>query len=239
MPIAGKTGTTSDNKDFVFAGYTPYYVATIWTGYSQPAPINNGGNYHLTIWGKIMSEIHENLEYKSFPKIDIDSSGVSEIKICTVSGKRATALCEADPNHVVKSEFFTSAQKPSEYCDLHVEVEICSESQKIANEYCPADERIKEARVRKVVDGVIVQDGVCDIHGPDTETEPDEPTDIPGLEPSPTPSPDIPGGGSEGGTTFPTPSPTPVIPTPSLPPIVDPSPTPGVDDEDGFFFPQG
>ncbi len=240
MPIAGKTGTTSDDKDYVFAGYTPYYVATIWSGYSQPAPINNGGSYHLVIWGKIMSEIHENLEYKSFPKVDIDNSGVSEIKICTVSGKRATALCEADPNHVVKRELFTAAQKPTEYCDLHVEVEICTESKKIANEYCPVDKRVKEPHVRKVVDGVIVQDEVCDIHGPDnTETVPGEPTDIPGVDPFPNPYPNTPGDGFEGDGTTPTPSPTPVIPSPTLPPIVDPSPTPGVDDEDGFFFPQG
>ena len=235
MPIAGKTGTTTDNKDFVFAGYTPYYVATIWSGYSQPAPINNGGNYHLVIWGKIMSEIHEDLEYKSFPKVTIDNSGVSEIKICTVSGKRATALCEADPNHVVKNEFFTSANKPAEYCDLHVEVEICTESHKVANEYCPADKRVKETRVRKVVDGVIVQDEICDIHGPDNTENPENPGDIPGVSPSP----DIPDDGSEGAYPSPTPTPTPTIPEPSLPPTVDPNPTPGVDDDDGFFFPQG
>lgn len=235
MPIAGKTGTTSDNKDFVFAGYTPYYVATIWTGYSQPAPINNGGNYHLVIWGKIMSEIHENLEYKSFPKIDIDNSGVSEIKICKVSGKRATALCEADPDHVVEREFFTAGDKPTEYCDLHVEVEICTESHQVANEYCPLDKRVKETRVRKTVDGVIVQDEVCHIHGPSITDEIEDPDDI--LTGSPTPSPDD--NTTEEVIPSPTPSPTPTIPEPSLPPIVEPSPTPGIDDDDDFFFPQG
>ena len=40
MPIAGKTGTTSDNFDRYFAGYTPYYSAAVWTGYKYNAKIS-------------------------------------------------------------------------------------------------------------------------------------------------------------------------------------------------------
>ena len=32
MPVAGKTGTTSDNKDLWFCGYTPYYTCAVWGG---------------------------------------------------------------------------------------------------------------------------------------------------------------------------------------------------------------
>ncbi len=35
MPVAGKTGTTSDNLDKWFVGYTPYYVAATWYGYDN------------------------------------------------------------------------------------------------------------------------------------------------------------------------------------------------------------
>ena len=35
MTQAGKTGTTSDNTDFWFEGYTPYYTAGIWLGYDS------------------------------------------------------------------------------------------------------------------------------------------------------------------------------------------------------------
>ena len=35
MAIAGKTGTTSDYNEVWFAGYTPYYTATVWTGYDN------------------------------------------------------------------------------------------------------------------------------------------------------------------------------------------------------------
>lgn len=244
MPVAGKTGTTNDDKDLVFAGYTPYYVATIWTGYSQPEAISsrNGGNsYHMKIWGKIMNEIHENLEYKSFPKVDIQSSGVSEIKICSLSGKRATALCEADPDHVVKSEFFTNSNAPKEYCDIHEEVEICTESGKIATEYCPVETRKKVTRVKNVVNGIVQEDETCDIHVPVPEETPTESPDneLTPDESLPNDSNDIintPGDNNQSPPPSVSPSPS---TDPSTPPAtVDPSTPPNIDDEDDFVIPQ-
>lgn len=44
MPVAGKTGTTTDAKDRWFVGCTPYYVAAVWTGYDQPEYIRVSGN---------------------------------------------------------------------------------------------------------------------------------------------------------------------------------------------------
>lgn len=66
MPIAGKTGTASNNTDLLFVGYTPYYAATIWTGYSNPDAMPRSNNYHLDLWAKIMNEIHQGEEIKKF-----------------------------------------------------------------------------------------------------------------------------------------------------------------------------
>lgn len=66
MPIAGKTGTASNNTDLLFVGYTPYYAATIWTGYSNPDAVQRSNNYHLDLWAKIMNEIHQGEEIKKF-----------------------------------------------------------------------------------------------------------------------------------------------------------------------------
>ena len=33
MPVAGKTGTTTSNKDLWFCGFTPYYTCAVWGGY--------------------------------------------------------------------------------------------------------------------------------------------------------------------------------------------------------------
>lgn len=70
MPTAGKTGTTNDNKDGWFTGYTPYYTATVWVGYDLPQklPSLQGSSYPGEIWKQFMNAIHEGLEYKEFNK---------------------------------------------------------------------------------------------------------------------------------------------------------------------------
>ena len=67
MPVGGKTGTTTNNCDRYFVGFTPYYVAAVWTGYDTPEYMNFSGNPAAQIWKLVMAPIHENLEYKSFP----------------------------------------------------------------------------------------------------------------------------------------------------------------------------
>jgi len=68
MPVAGKTGTTTDNKDRWFAGYTPYYLAVVWTGYDTPAKMTASGNPSAQLWKKVMERIHADLPYKEFSK---------------------------------------------------------------------------------------------------------------------------------------------------------------------------
>jgi penicillin-binding protein 1A len=66
MPTAGKTGTSGDKKDRWFAGYTPYYVAVVWTGFDTPATMRVSGNPSAQLWKKVMSLVHEELPYKEF-----------------------------------------------------------------------------------------------------------------------------------------------------------------------------
>jgi penicillin-binding protein 1A len=42
-PVAGKTGTTNDEKDAWFVGYTPDLVAGLYIGFDTPAPLGRGG----------------------------------------------------------------------------------------------------------------------------------------------------------------------------------------------------
>ena len=75
MPVAGKTGTSGENKDRWFVGCTPYYVAAVWTGYDIPETINVWGNPAARIWHDVMYPVHVGLEYRSFtwPYIGGDS----------------------------------------------------------------------------------------------------------------------------------------------------------------------
>lgn len=68
MPCAGKTGTTNNNKDAWFCGYTPYYTMAVWMGYDTPKTMKGvyGATYSGKIWKDVMNALHEGLEAKDF-----------------------------------------------------------------------------------------------------------------------------------------------------------------------------
>lgn len=66
MANAGKTGSSNQYMDRWFVGYTPYYVAAVWTGYDTPARMYVSGNPAAKIWRQLMIPIHEGLEYRDF-----------------------------------------------------------------------------------------------------------------------------------------------------------------------------
>ena len=73
MPCAGKTGTTNDNKDGWFVGYTSYFTTSVWVGYDMPRelPGLSGASYPGSIWRTFMEQIHQGLEPVEFlPYID-------------------------------------------------------------------------------------------------------------------------------------------------------------------------
>lgn len=75
MPSAGKTGTTNDNKDGWFAGYTRYYTTSIWVGYDMPAelPGLSGSSYPGQIWHTFMENCHAGLSPAEFlPYVEMD-----------------------------------------------------------------------------------------------------------------------------------------------------------------------
>ena len=63
---AGKTGTTSDEYDRWFCGFTPYYVCTVWTGYDMPSYMYYSGNPAAQIWKRVMTQIHAALPAAGF-----------------------------------------------------------------------------------------------------------------------------------------------------------------------------
>ena len=141
MTIAGKTGTTSDNFDRYFAGYTPYYAAAVWVGYKDSNErINASVNPAAAVWKLVMEPIHADLENKSFPE---RPAGIVSATVCMDCGKKASSLCSADVRggRVVTMEVQEGAV-PTEECTCHVAVEVCSESGMLASEFCPEESRV-------------------------------------------------------------------------------------------------
>lgn len=58
--VAGKTGTTNDDYDRWFAGYTPDYTAVVWTGYEKAESINYDGNPSVDLWHEVMVRLTDN-----------------------------------------------------------------------------------------------------------------------------------------------------------------------------------
>ena len=132
MAVAGKTGTTSDNRDSWFAGFTPYYTATTWVGYDNNAKMNTSTETPLsrTLWKKVMSQIHEDLENKPFNMPE----NIVEVTICSESGKLPIAgMCDG----TLRTEYFAEGTEPTETCNVHYAGLVCSYDNLPASDGCP------------------------------------------------------------------------------------------------------
>lgn len=138
MTISGKTGTTQDSNDLWFVGYSPYYAAAIWLGYDQPKSMNHiSQSTHNLIWAKVMAAVHEDLPNKSFEV----PAGITRMAVCAESGLLPVEnLCNLDERgSTVIEEYFAVGTEPTEPCDVHKAVEICSVSGLFATEFCPPE----------------------------------------------------------------------------------------------------
>jgi len=145
MHIAGKTGTNSNYRGIFFAGFTPYYTATVWIGHDDYGPTfkygSTAGTYAAPLWRSFMEPIHRNLEDRPF--YDSAPSDVVKATVCSISGKLPTDLC-MKAGHVVE-EWFPRDAVPEEYCDWHQELVLCKESGKLPGPYCPDDQKVGKA----------------------------------------------------------------------------------------------
>ena len=113
---AGKTGTTNSNKDRWFVGMTPNYVAGVWMGYDQPKSMS-GSNFCTSIFRKVMTEIHKNVEEKTIQMPD----GVVKRTICQDTGKIASTDCVS-----TVTDYFKDGTQPMKYCspEEHIKEEL-------------------------------------------------------------------------------------------------------------------
>ena len=83
-PAAGKTGTTDDNKDAYFVGYTPDIVTGVWVGDDNNKKISGlyGGTIPARIWKDIMTVATRDYGAKDFdyPVIELSNYSASFTK---------------------------------------------------------------------------------------------------------------------------------------------------------------
>lgn len=155
LDVAGKTGTTNEDYDRWFIGFTPYYVAGIWYGYDIPQSLDNMAFSPTTVpWDTVMTKLHEKYieaeeagveALKSFELAD----GVTTAEYCRDSGKLITEACRLDPRgNRAETGYFTYYTVPTEKCDCHIIVNYDKETGGVVINGCPEENIIKVGMIQ-------------------------------------------------------------------------------------------
>lgn len=118
MATAGKTGTTSSNKDRWFIGFTPYYVGACWVGYDEGYSIPDlSYNPAAKIWKAVMSKVHADLPEKEFETSDTYKKGSYKKTSTTTSSKKDTDTEDQntteDDQNITEDQTNTEGQTPT------------------------------------------------------------------------------------------------------------------------------
>lgn len=187
IPVAGKTGTTSNHFDLSFGGTTPYYSAMVWLGTDVYVTLNGASDKPAFVFRDVMAALHADLPNKEFFE---KPAGVVQVAIDNVSGLLPGPLSYSDPRgSQIRYEWFIDGTVPTEVDDAHVTVEVCEESGQLVAAYCK--DVVKRTFITRVDpnddmrgQGGLVKDqqyvaptGTCELHTKPPKPETDEPDD--------------------------------------------------------------
>lgn len=131
LPAAGKTGTTTDDRDAWFIGFTPGLVTAVWVGNDDNSPMRHtwGGNTCVPIWMKVTKAAAELFEWpEDFPRPlqfvqyaqspqekDEDTAEETEtVTVCALTGLPATEQCPS-----TRLQKFPAGAVPQQFCKVH------------------------------------------------------------------------------------------------------------------------
>ncbi len=119
-PAGGKTGTTNDNTNAWFIGFSADIVAGVWVGMDDFS-LNLGGGMTgsvaaLPFWADFMKMTYDSVDFArhSFP----ENPGVLYLKICQETKKLASPYCPS-----TYEEYFHPKYQPTEICPQHKEIQ--------------------------------------------------------------------------------------------------------------------
>lgn len=107
VPVAGKTGTTNDQKDAWFVGYTPEVAAGVWVGFDDMHVLGEreqGARAALPVWIEVMGAALKGRRLAPF----VQPAGVIVARIDPGTGKLAAPGAEA------MDEYFLEGTQPTE-----------------------------------------------------------------------------------------------------------------------------
>ena len=127
-----------------------------------------------------MRQVHSGLPSGSFPP----ANNVISVAIDTKSGRLPSELSALDPRGTVINEYFVKGTEPTSYDNVHVAVNVCSESNYLATPYCFNTVNSVFVKRPYAVSGVgdinyEMPSYYCNLHNPDVSTYPIHPDATP------------------------------------------------------------
>ncbi len=147
VDVAGKTGTSSNNCDKWFVGYTPELLAGVWYGHEYPKSLSDiKGNPALAIFDDVMRAACEiyGEKGKSFENPD----NLIAVRYCKDSGLLPCEACLHDPRgDRLEIGYFKRGTEPTRSCDRHVLIDYCAHGG-IATDHCAPEMCYQTALLR-------------------------------------------------------------------------------------------
>jgi len=113
LTAAGKTGTTNDERDAWFIGFTPQTLALTWIGFDDNSMIGlSGGTGAVPIWTRYMMQMTAGQKSADWPSPE----GIEMVSFDETSGGLATPQC---PSNVLVTDAFKQGTSPTVPCPLH------------------------------------------------------------------------------------------------------------------------
>lgn len=144
IQVAAKTGTTNDDKDKTFVGYTPYYLCGVWFGYDTPQSLSRFGlSPALNLFNAVMDKIHTEFGLYDNPKdFDIPPTVITA-QYCKDSGMMPSAACKSDlRGNRIETGYFAKGTEPINECTTHVLVDFCNDYNCVAGPDCPNTRKV-------------------------------------------------------------------------------------------------
>lgn len=116
IECAGKTGTSSFDRDRWFIGYTPEYIGGILCFCEGEKEIGHASFSHIKAWDEIMQELHTENAETAFR----EAEGVYRMAYCRDSGGFPCEACRLDVRgERIKNGYFTEGNLPHALCSRH------------------------------------------------------------------------------------------------------------------------
>ena len=146
VDCAGKTGTSNEDQDRWFVGYTPELICGVWCGYEYPKALE-GKQICTQIWNDVM---HGILADRDTVKHFQTPSSVISATYCRDSGQLLTDSCDLDPRGSrAEVGWFLREQIPTLFCERHVTCTVDGEHGGVSHGFCP-EENQKQVALLKI-----------------------------------------------------------------------------------------